>query len=242
MKINNLRFQVICVLIFSIVCNIVYAQREMSKEAIVFRATRAAVCTVFGDRGHGSGFLVDRAGLILTNSHVITNSSRLSVQIEPKIRVQAILLADDKQKDIAVLRVNPNIIKDLPILKIAARSTHELAFEGEKVICIGSPLNQIRIVTSGIVSKIEKEAIISDVNINYGNSGGPMINMDSEVIAINTFGDFPSRGPGVSGSIPITLAEPILSRARNKLNQTKIPSSDLLPVVPTDPFPIEGLK
>ena len=138
--------------------------------------------------------------------------------------------------------MNPNIIKDLPILKIAARPTHDLAFEGEKVICIGSPLSQIRIVTSGIVSKMEKQAIISDVNINPGNSGGPMINMDSEVIAINTFGEYPSRGPGVYGSIPITLAEPILSMARNKLNQTEIPPSDLLPVVPTDPFPIEGLK
>ncbi len=242
MKFTNIRFQVICILIFSIVCNNAFAQREMSKEAITFLATRDAVCTVFGDRSQGSGFLVDKAGLILTNSHVITNSSRLSVQIEPKIRVRAILLVDDKQKDISVLHVNPNTIKDLPILKIAARPTHDLAFEGEKVICIGSPLNQIRIVTSGIVSKMEEQAVISDVNINPGNSGGPMINMDSEVIAINTFGDFSSRGPGVSGSIPITLAEPILAMARKKLNQIDTPSSDLLPVVPKYPFPIEGLK
>ena len=242
MNFTYLRFHIIFLLIFIIVSFNAFAQREMSKEAIIFRATRDAVCTVFGDRGHGSGFLVDKAGLILTNSHVITNSSRISVQIAPNIRVQAIILADDKQKDITVLRVNPQMIKDLPILKIAARPTHDLAFEGEKVICIGSPLNQIRIVTSGIVSKMEKQAIISDVNINPGNSGGPMINMDSEVIAINTFRDPSLGGSGISGSIPITLAEPILSTARNKLSETDTPSSDLLPVVPKDPFPIEGLK
>lgn len=242
MKFTILRIQVICILIFSIICHNAFTQREMSKEAIIFRATRDAVCTVYSDRGQGSGFLVDKAGLILTNSHVITNSSRLSVQIKPNTRVQAILLADDNKKDIAVLHVNPKIIKDLPIFKIAARPTHDLAFEGEKIICIGSPLNQIRIVTSGIVSKMEERAIISDVNINPGNSGGPMINMDSEVIAINTFRDPSPGGSGISGSIPITLAEPILSMARNKLNGTDTPSSDLLPIVPKDPFPIEGLK
>ncbi len=80
MKFTILRIQVICILIFSIICHNAFTQREMSKEAIIFRATRDAVCTVYSDRGQGSGFLVDKAGLILTNSHVITNSSRLSVK------------------------------------------------------------------------------------------------------------------------------------------------------------------
>ena len=214
----------------------------MSKEALVFRATRDAVFTVYGDRGNGSGFLVDKGGLILTNSHVIASSTHISVQVKEDIRVQAILLAEDKQKDIAILYVNSKVIEGLPILQIANRPTNDLAFEGEKVICIGSPLNQIRIVTSGIVSKMENRAIISDVNINPGNSGGPMINMDSEVIGINTFRDPSLGGSGVSGSIPITAAQPILSEARNKLRESDAPDPTLLPVVPSDAFPVEGLK
>ena len=225
----------------SIVCSQIPAARKVSEEAIIFRKTRDAVFTIYG-RGQGSGFLVDEAGLILTNSHVIGSSSRISVQLDRRTRVAATLLAEDKQRDIAVLRVAPEIVKELPILKIADRSAADLAFEGEKVIAIGSPLNQIRILTSGIVSKVEERAIISDVNINPGNSGGPLINMDSEVIAINTFGDFSSRGgPGVSGSILISLALPLLDSARRKLHEEPPPST-LLPVVPEDPFPIEGLK
>ena len=115
-----------------------FAEREMSKEAIVFRTTRDAVFTVYGDRGHGSGFLVDKVGLILTNSHVIASSTHISVQVRHNVRVQAILLAEDKQKDVAVLYVNPKIIEGLPILQIANRHTADLAFEGEKVIAIGS--------------------------------------------------------------------------------------------------------
>ena len=225
----------------SIVCDQAPAARKVSEEAVIFRETKDAVFIIYGDRGHGSGFLVDKVGLVLTNAHVIASSSRISVQLDRSTRVRAMLLAEDKQKDIAVLRVAPEVVKKLPILKIADRPSADLAFEGEKVIAIGSPLNQIRILTSGIVSKVEERAIISDVNINPGNSGGPLINMDSEVIAINTFSNVPSRGPGVSGSISISLVLPLLDQARGRLHEEP-PLPTLLPVVPEDPFPIEGLK
>ncbi len=241
MKFNSLKI-ITCLFIFSIIGGFVFAEREIPKEAIVFRATRDAVFTVYGDTGHGSGFLIDKVGLVLTNSHVITSSSYISVQVNHSIRVQAILLAEDKLRDIAVLYVNPKVIEGLPILQIAERPTNDLAFEGEKVICIGSPLNQIRIVTSGIVSKMEERAIISDVNINPGNSGGPMINMDSEVIAINTFRDPSLGGAGISGSIPITIAQSVISEARSRMKDSETPDPTRLPVVPSDAYPVEGLK
>ena len=196
MKVKMLTLVVSLVLCI-IVCGQVSAARKVSEEAIIFRETRDAVFTIYSDAGHGSGFLVDEVGIILTNVHVIGSSSRISVQLNPKTRVPATLLAKDRQKDIAVLRVALEVVRKLSILKIADRPSADLAFEGEKVIAIGSPLNQTRILTSGIVSKVEERAIISDVNINPGNSGGPLINMDSEVIAINTFRD-PSLG-GAAG-------------------------------------------
>ena len=240
MKGQNLTLAV-SLIICSMLGEQVFAAREVSKEAIVFRETRDAVFTVYGDRGHGSGFLVDKVGLVLTNSHVITSSSHISVQLNRSTRVAATLLAEDKQKDIAVLRIASEVVTELPILKIADRPAADLAFEGEKIIAIGSPLNQTRILTSGIVSKVEERAIISDVNINPGNSGGPLINMDAEVIAVNTFRDPSLGGAGVSGSILISLALPLLDQARDKLHEEP-PSPTLLPVVPEDPFPLEGLK
>ena len=233
---------IVGLILCGIACSQVPAAREVSEEAVVFRKMKDAVFTIYGDRGHGSGFLVDKGGLILTNAHVIASSSRISVQLNPNTRIPATLLAEDNQKDIAVLRVAPEVVKELPILKIADRPAADIAFEGERVIAIGSPLNQTRILTSGIVSKVEERAIISDVNINGGNSGGPLINMDSEVIAINTFGDFRlGKGPGVSGSISISLALLLLDQARGRLHEDPPPPT-LLPVAPEDPFPIEGMK
>ena len=228
---------IVSLILCGIVCGQVPAAREVSEEAVVFRKMKDAVFTIYGDRGHGSGFLVDKGGLILTNAHVIASSSRISVQLNPNTRIPATLLAEDNQKDIAVLRVAPEVVKELPILKIADRPAADIAFEGERVIAIGSPLNQTRILTSGIVSKVEERAIISDVNINGTQpeiQGGATctdktaINMDSEVVAINTFGDFSSRGPSRSflgiGSILISLALPLLDQARGRLHEEPPPS------------------
>lgn len=217
-----------------------FGERKVAEETLIFREIRDGVFTVFGDRSHGSGFLID-GDIILTNSHVVTGSRYITVQLDEVTRVRASLLADDKAKDVAVLLISPSLLGDRPRLKLADRATEELAFEGEKVIAVGSPLNQSRILTSGIVSKIERGAIISDVNINPGNSGGPLVNMDSEVIGINTFGDNSPRGPGLSGSIPITEAAEAIKKARLAILQAVRPSSELLPVTPEAAFPMESL-
>jgi len=130
----------------------------------------------------------------------------------------------------------------LPVLAIR-RDIDDFAIEGERVIAIGSPLNQSKILTSGIISKVEKGVIISDVNINQGNSGGPLINMDSEVIAINTFGDFPKRGgPGISGSIRIDKIFDLIDNACVAAISEQAPCSDRLPIMPKDIYPLWALE
>jgi len=218
------------------------AERRVAEETVIFQALRDGVFTVYNDRGgHGSGFLVDPDGLVLTNAHVVESSRRISVQIDERTRVEAVLLAEDGSKDVAVLRIAPEFVWGRPVLTLADRPAFDLAFEGEKVIAIGSPLNQQRILTSGIVSKVEGNAILSDVNINAGNSGGPLINMDSEVIGLNTFRDVTPFGPGVSGSVPISTAIPVLADALAFPLTAAHPSSTRLPVAPQLPYPPECL-
>jgi hypothetical protein len=218
------------------------AQRGPTPESVLFRRLRGGVCTVYGASGRGSGFLVDSLGIILTNDHVIDPSFRIRVKFDDSTRLDAFLLAEDDKKDIAVIRVNPEAIRGYPALHIAPQPDSML-FEGERVIAIGSPLNQEKILTAGIVSKVEPTAVISDVNINHGSSGGPLLNMDGDVVGINTFMDLATDGgPGISGAIKITEAESVLTRGRAMGTATPPPSSRRLPVLSRTPFPLDWLR
>jgi hypothetical protein len=209
-----------------------------------YKGYRTSVVTVLAEYGpaKGTGFVIDSSGLILTNQHVVKKSDFIAVQIDEKHRLPAVLLASDSEKDIAVLWVNlenfPEI-KPVPLLP----KGNVPAEEGEKVFTIGSPLHQSKVMTTGIVSKIEQRAIISDVNINHGNSGGPLFNSNGVVIGITTFGDFTrSGGPGISGIIRIEAALPTIADAKMKQVVSSKPSSDLLQNDPDDKYPLNAIK
>jgi len=230
-----------CLLTFFLVHAAVKADRKISEEAVIFKQLRDGVFTIFGEEGHGSGFLIDSKGLVLTNQHVVANSSRINVLVNDSIKVAAKLLKADEKMDVAVILIHPSIVRGLPVLKLS-RNKDSIAFEGEKVIAIGSPLHQEKILTSGIISKVLETAIISDVNINPGNSGGPLINMDGEVIAINTFGEQVRPGPGVSGSILVTQALNLIEDAIKLSNSAQPPEPRLLPVMPKTHYPLSALE
>jgi S1-C subfamily serine protease len=209
-----------------------------------FNRLKTSVVTVWSEFGHGTGFIIDKEGLILTNQHVVGPSEYIAVQFDQKRKVRAVLLASSAEKDVAVLWVNLESMPDATLATIAKTDGVEPAVtEGERVFTIGSPLNQKKIITTGIASKIEDKAIISDININHGNSGGALFNSIGEVVGITTFGDLSkSGGPGVSGIVRIEQAYPIIEEARKKMSVVGKPLAKLLAVDPTDTFPLEAIK
>ncbi len=217
--------------------------RVVSDEAKVFSEAKAAVVSVECDFGAGSGFLVDKAGLILTNQHVTAGTRWAAVRLDRRHRYPAVLVHEDPVNDVAVLAVNPQIFETINPLPIAALTETAPVVEGEKILAIGSPLHQEKIVTSGLVSKVEEGAFISDVNINHGNSGGPVLNLAGEVVGIATFLDpgNPS-GPGISGIVSITRAYDALAVAKEKLAGTPPPPATPLPVVCDVKIPLAALE
>jgi S1-C subfamily serine protease len=209
-----------------------------------FRELQSSVVTVWSEIGHGTGFIFDGRGLVMTNQHVVGPSEYVSVQFNEKTKVPARILATDPQKDVAVLWVDLASLPGSAVAQIAKGTDEEPAvIEGERVMTIGSPLNQRKIMTTGIASKVEPHAIISDVNINHGNSGGPLFNSVGEVVGITTFGDFTKQGgPGVSGIVRIEETAAVVELAVGKMAQVEKPEARLLPVDPTDKYPLDAIK
>jgi S1-C subfamily serine protease len=205
-----------------------------------FRELKGSVVTVWQQSGHGTGFLVDPAGLIVTNQHVIEGFTYLAVQFDDRRKLAAEVLAEDKQKDVAVLRVNLAEVSGVVVAPIASGSGTLL--EGERVFTIGNPLNQEKVLTTGVVSKVEKDSIISDISISSGNSGGALFNSSGTVVGITAYRTGRGVGAGLSGIVPIAEAADVLAAARTKAAGSAPPSPRLLPVPPPAKYPPDALR
>lgn len=137
----------------------------------------------------GSGFIVDKSGYIVTNFHVVTDASRIMVKLESGEEYVAKVVGVDDETDLAILKIEAG--KDLPVVKMG---NSDKAQVGDWVLAIGSPFGLARTVTAGIVSQTKRETptslfqqyIQTDAAINLGNSGGPLVNMEGEVIGVNS--------------------------------------------------------
>lgn len=217
--------------------------RVTDELSLQYKRLQNSVVTVWSEFGHGTGFIVDQTGLILTNQHVLGPSNYIAIQFDNVTKIPAVKLLADPEKDVAVVWADLSAFPNAVVAPLTTATGDEpSAVEGERVFTIGSPLTQQKIVTTGIVSKVEGHAIISDVRIDHGNSGGPLFNSLGQVIGITTFVDQGPKGGGVSGIVRIEEATKLLADARSKMSMVTKPTAVLLPVEPPTPFPIDAIK
>jgi S1-C subfamily serine protease len=202
----------------------------------LFERLKRSTVTVRTDGYEGSGFIVDPAGLVVTNNHVVEFSRYLAVLFDQKHKVTARLLAANPGKDIAVLWVNLQAFPEAVIAPLVPSQAASQVVVGERVFTIGSPMGKEKVLTSGVISKVEHTSIFSDININPGSSGGPLFNLRGEVTGITS-----AQMHMLASIIPIDDARPIIERARQKLSSAASPSAELLPVEPDDFFPADAL-
>ena len=168
--------------------------------------------------GQGSGFILDRAGHVLTNNHVIDGANRgIDVQLSNKHHYAAKVIGTDKVHDLALLQI------DAPNLEPVTLADSSQLAVGQKVYAIGNPFGLGGTMTRGIISSIRtlganggahiEDAIQTDAAINPGNSGGPLLNSRGEVIGINTMiaSNGAEQSSGIGFAIPINTAKAVLS-------------------------------
>jgi len=169
-------------------------------------------------QGQGSGFILDKAGHILTNFHVVEGANRgVEVQLSNKHRYSAKVVGTDKTHDLALLQI------DAPNLQPVTLADSSQLAVGQKVFAIGNPFGLAGTMTRGIISSIRQvrgaegapieDAIQTDAAINPGNSGGPLLNSHGEVIGINTMiaSNGAEQSSGIGFAIPINTAKAVLA-------------------------------
>lgn len=167
----------------------------------------------------GSGFIITKDGYILTNNHVVEGVDKITVKLSDNREFEARLVGSDPQTDVALLKID--VDEDLPVSRIGDSDNLSV---GEWVVAIGSPFGFEQTVTAGIISALNRRLpreiyvpfIQTDAAVNPGNSGGPLMNLDGEVIGINAqifsrTGNF----AGLSFAIPINIAMDIQAELRD---------------------------
>ena len=167
----------------------------------------------------GSGFVIDAAGIIITNNHVIADANDITVIFTDGRKLKAELLGKDDKVDVAVLRVKP----DKPLKAVKFGDSEKMRV-GDWVLAVGNPFGLGGTVTAGIVSARNRNIdsgpydnyIQTDASINKGNSGGPLFNMDGDVIGINTAILSPSGGSiGIGFASPAATVLPTINQLRD---------------------------
>jgi S1-C subfamily serine protease len=162
----------------------------------------------------GSGFVIDQAGTILTNAHVVNGATKVTVQFQNKESVDAKVLGKDESTDLALLKVDATDLKLTPLTLGSSKGVQV----GDAAIAIGNPFGLERTLTTGVISAVQRtiqapnnfqidDVLQTDAPINPGNSGGPLIDATGKVIGINS--QIATGGSASQGSVGIGFAVPI---------------------------------
>jgi Do/DeqQ family serine protease len=168
--------------------------------------------------GLGSGVIIDKRGLVLTNFHVVKGADEISIRLSDKREYRGQILGTDPKTDLAVVRFQPD-----HELTVAALGNSDALRVGEWAIAIGNPFGLDQTVTVGVISATGRSDvgiatyenfIQTDASINPGNSGGPLVNLKGEVIGVNTA--IVAAGQGIGFAIPINMVKRVVDQLVDK--------------------------
>ena len=207
----------------------------------LYAQANEGVVTVFTSTNEGAGFLIDDAGLILTTSQNIQDAGKyVSVKFKSGETVKALVVVNDRERDVAVLRVNLQNVQKHHALELSPDREHSISV-GDQVYAVGGlaegqSTNQP--VAASSVTEMDKDLISVNSPINSAYLGGPMLNKAGQVVGINTIG---TGIPAFSAAVPISHVTTIIEQAKARTAKSDAPAADLLPSAPETPYQIGEL-
>ena len=212
--------------------------------SLLLRQWLDSVVEVWTPTAHASGFLVDTTGLIATNQRVVGDATSVEVQLSRSIKVAGTVVEADRERDIAVVRINPTVMASItPVPLGCPRSSTPPVARGQEIFSLAAPLRQDKGWTSATVSRVDAHAIASDLTLATGGTGGPVFTASGDLVGLSSLPDErdePRRG--AARVVRIDGACELVAAAAKKVKDAPAPSATHLPVEPAEPAPIAAFK
>jgi S1-C subfamily serine protease len=211
---------------------------------LLLRQWLDSVVEVWTPTAHASGFLVDTAGLIATNQKVVGDATSVEVQLSRSVKVAGTVVEADRQRDIAVIRINPTVMASItPVPLGCPRSNIPSVARGQEIFALAAPLRQNKGWTPGAVSRTDARIIPVDLSLATGGTGGPVFTASGDIVGLTTLldeRDEPRRG--AARVVRIDSACDVVAAAAKKAMEAPAPSAAHLPGEPAEPAPVDAFQ
>ncbi len=212
--------------------------------SLLLRQWLDSVVQLWTPTAHASGFLVDTTGLIATNQRVVGDATSVEVQLSGSIKVAGTVVEADRQRDIALVRIDPAVMASItPVPLGCPRNSTPTVARGQEIFTLAAPLRQQKGWTPGTVSRNDARYFVADLSLATGGEGGPVFIASGDLVGITTLPD-PRDEPrrGATRIIRIDGACELVAAAAKKVKDSPAPSATHLPVEPAEPAPIAAFK
>lgn len=202
-----------------------------------------SVVGVWTPTDHASAFLIDPAGLLVTNARGIGGATSVEVQLSRDTKVAGRVVLTDAERDVAVLRIDPTTAAAMKPVPLGCGEALPVSAEGERLFAIDAPLRQEKGTNSGIARRVGTRFIETDITSGVGGSGGPVFSARGTVLGMTSLPDERARqGRGDVRVVRMSELCAVADRAAAKLNEVTAPASTRLPVEPARPYPTAILE
>ena len=190
---------------------------------------------------HGSGFLIDSSGLIVTDQQVIGAARTVEVQLSPSVKVAGTVIASDAMRGVALIRIDPSIAASAKALPLECDTTAEPLTVGQEIAALEAPLGRPRGTSSGSVDSVLANAIDTDLIPRAGGTGGPAFAPNGRMIGLTTLVAERDGQSGARGRVVrVGRVCELVASAAQTIKDTPLPSATLLPVESVRPFPTDA--
>jgi len=212
--------------------------------SLLLRQWLDSVVEVWTPTAHASGFLVDASGLIMTNQKVVGDAASVEVQLSRSVKVAGNVIEADKERDVAVIQIDRTVMASItPVPLGCPRSSPPAVARGQELFTLSAPLRQEKGWSPGTATSTNARAIVADLHLATGGSGGPVFNDAVNIIGITTVPDAreePQRGE--ARVVRIDQACDAIGAAIKKAKDAVAPSLAPLPVEPAGQAPVAAFK